>query len=324
MNLETEYGARLSSIDQLPSIFALDVEPQRWLVDGFIPYKSITLLTGAAGVGKTMLAVALGGSVVRGEPFLGRACLKKPVLFLDRENPLYVIKDRVKLLGIVDDPNLHFWGGWNESEPKTEDKIVQDFAKEKPLIVVDSLIAFHTGSEQDATETRKFMNGLRRLANKGATVIIIHHTGKSDKSQNYRGSSDIPGAVDAAYVVKASSKGLEELSIENFKMRMSESTKPINVKFNGKLFEACSDVFTQEAIKGIDLIKQALAVDPGILRTALVEKIVKGGLTRSRARELVDRCIGEKIVKVKKGGKGGGEKCFPPSESADGAHISLH
>lgn len=44
----------------------------------------------------------------------------------------------------------------------------------------------------------------RNLAAAGATVLIIHHTGKGDGTKEYRGSSDIVAAVDAAFVVERS------------------------------------------------------------------------------------------------------------------------
>ena len=42
------------------------------------------------------------------------------------------------------------------------------------LIIGDSLVAFHDGSEQDTTATRRCMDQLRRPANFGATVVPIH------------------------------------------------------------------------------------------------------------------------------------------------------
>jgi hypothetical protein len=39
------------------------------------------------------------------------------------------------------------------------------------------------------------MNHFRNLANLGATVLILHHTGKSDGAKDYRGSLDIKGAA---------------------------------------------------------------------------------------------------------------------------------
>ena len=61
----------------------------------------------------------------------------------------------------------------------------------KGVIIFDSLVAFHPGSEQDSKRDWKYMDGFRSLASAGATVIVIHHSGKSEGSKEYRGSSDI-------------------------------------------------------------------------------------------------------------------------------------
>src|SRR5206468_696253 len=71
----------------------------------------------------------------------------------------------------------------------------------KPLIVVDSLIAFHGGDENSSTETRAFMHQCRRLADQGATALVIHHNGKADTAKQYRGSSDFKAAIDAGFHV---------------------------------------------------------------------------------------------------------------------------
>ena len=64
------------------------------------------------------------------------------------------------------------------------------------------------------------MRQFRRLANLGATVIVLHHTGKAETSKQYRGSSDIKAAVDTAYLlekVPGESESLGKLSLTCFK-----------------------------------------------------------------------------------------------------------
>ena len=68
--------------------------------------------------------------------------------------------------------------------------MVIEFVKQyQPLLIYDSqLIEFNPGSEQSSTETRAFMRHFRALANLGATIVILHHTGKAETSKPYRGS----------------------------------------------------------------------------------------------------------------------------------------
>ena len=174
-----------------------------WLVEDLIPETGVTLLTGDSGCGKSTLTLALAGAVAHGKQFLGRKTIQREVLIVDRENSPAIHRERLQRLRIAETPRLRIWGTWNDHEPDANSKALLDYAKSNPLIVIDSLVAFHPGSEQDSSETRKYMNGFRTLAAKGATVLIIHHIGKSENAQHYRGSSDIKASVDSAFLLKA-------------------------------------------------------------------------------------------------------------------------
>jgi hypothetical protein len=68
------------------------------------------------------------------------------------------------------------------------------------------------------------MKHFRALANLGATVLILHHTGKASSSQDYRGSSDIKAAVDMAYCLESEmtfAGAIHRLSLRNFKGRFA-------------------------------------------------------------------------------------------------------
>jgi hypothetical protein len=94
----------------------------------------------------------------------------------------------------------------------------------KPLIIFDSLIAFSDADEQSATEMRRHLTFYRRLADLGATVLLLHHTGKSENSKQYRGSSDIKASVDSAFLLETRDTfqpgaGLGALRLVPFKTR---------------------------------------------------------------------------------------------------------
>ena len=303
-------GTRIRRIEDLPSIWSIDAQPQGWLVDGLIPSEAITLLTGGSGVGKSMLALAMGGCVVWGASFLGRRSLQRPVLFLDRENPLSVVRDRIDMFAVQHHPDFRYWGTWlDEEAPNPGGELVRSFARSKPLIVLDSLVAFHGGSEQDATETRNFMQPLRHLAGAGATVLVLHHTGKGESTKDYRGSSDIKAAVDAAYVLEMGEggSGIERLILRNFKMRCGEPPARLAIEFRNHRFEAGSDPFVNKTLEGRDRLRATVAGAAGIGRTALVTALTDSGITRARARELVDAALAEGEIVAAKGGRGGAE-----------------
>lgn len=218
----------LNMLPELPSVWETEATVE-WVVDRMIPVGSVNLVSAESGTGKTWVAYALAGAVSQGQQFLGLPVKQMPVLYIDGENPLALVKDRLHHLAIPKTPDLYIWGGWaKDAPPRPSELVVKEFAQETGgLIIWDSLIEFHSGEESSATETRKYMKEYRALANAGATIILLHHTGKSSSAKKYRGSSDIKAAVDTAYLLSKSSAiggsdKLRRLKMTNFKSRFAE------------------------------------------------------------------------------------------------------
>ena len=194
---------------------------QEWTVDEFLPSESVTMLSGESGSGKSTITLLLADAVANGEPFLGHPTKQTKVLIVDRENGAGIYKERFARLKMNRSQDIYYWGGWEETPPQGPSfKPLLDFAREhKPLIIFDSFIAFlDVGSEQDATEVRRYMNDFRRLAQAGATVVFLHHTGKGEATKDYRGSSDIKASVDMAWVLTAKPR-LTSAKLKNLKTR---------------------------------------------------------------------------------------------------------
>jgi hypothetical protein len=217
-------GEKITNIAQLPSIWTLTANVE-WLIDGIIPLGSVNLLTAESGTGKTWVAQAMAGAVAHDGFFIGRKAQHRPVLYLDGENPLAIVQRNLCELGVEPTDHMRFWGGWNSEQPSSpDDERVVRFAQSRGgLIILDSLVEFNAGDEQSSTETRVFMKKLRRLANLGATVLILHNAGKTKNSKQYRGSSDIKAAVDTAYFVEGEPRAgkIHRLTLENFKSRFA-------------------------------------------------------------------------------------------------------
>lgn len=215
-------------IATLPSVWEMNSNVE-WLVEGMIPRASVNLISAESGTGKTWLAYGLAGAVAQGANFIGRTVRQAPVLYLDGENPLSVVKRNLRDLGIVVTPNLHIWGGWNTENPPRpdDDRIIRYATDAKPLLIWDSLVEFAHCDEQSSTDMRKFMSHFRHLAHRGATVIVLHHTGKSSGSKQYRGSSDIKASVDTAYLVTGKDRHgtLHRLELDPFKSRIAPGQK---------------------------------------------------------------------------------------------------
>jgi len=262
-----------TGLHDLPSVWTLEANIE-WLIGEMIPLGGITLLSAPSSTGKTWLAHAIAGAVAHGTPFLDRKVKQRPVVYLDRENPLAVVKSRLKDLGISETGNMSLWGGWNRAEACGPDdtELIEYASKYHPLIVFDSLVRFHSGDEQSAKDTSVFMKLMRKLTNVGATVIILHHTGKSLTSKKYRGSSDIEAAVDVAYFIagRPRDRKIHRLEMENFKSRFAEG-KDFGMEFEkGKGFHVIELASKATKADAAEIIEAILTDHPGINGTELV------------------------------------------------------
>lgn len=169
----------------------------------------------------------------------------------------------------------------------------------KPLVIVDSLVSFHTGSENNASEVRAYMHGYRQLANLGATVILLHHSGKGDTSREYRGSSDIKASVDVAYHLSnlGDPSRLGTLRLKAFKTRFVTLTELILTYRDGR-FEAGQ----QEARATIyDHLVLLLKANQGITASKFEALAQDKGLGRDRARNFLNDGIKTGRIRVEKG-----------------------
>lgn len=281
----------IRDIADLKPMEAFGDSETHFVVDGFVAEGTINVITSDPGEGKTSLNSEMAYRVSRGEPFAGRPTSKRPALILDRENPRTGMLAMFARLGICEHADFHVWGGWQPEDPPAPDAsvIVSWIFKcdPKPLIVVDSLVAFSGASENDATETRAFFHRLRKLAAMGATIILPHHTGKSETAKNYRGSSDLPAAIDLGILLKNNSQTpgrLERLTLTPFKDRLGH--------FQRTVFQYTREGFVEEVhVSGesntAKLIR-LLVAHPGIQKTAFLEFAKAETLGRNRAEAFLE------------------------------------
>src|SRR5438128_8273927 len=103
--------------DEIPDVMTMAAPRIEWVVEGIIPRASVTLLAGEPGSYKSWLALALLRGAVAGEKFLERQCAALSVLYLDRENPLTVVRERLAMLGVESLGSARIWGGWLPDSP---------------------------------------------------------------------------------------------------------------------------------------------------------------------------------------------------------------
>lgn len=278
--------------DQIPTLNDLPVESVDWDVEGIVPSGGITLIAGESGACKTWLALLLAKMLTLGGCFLGRKCACKEVLYLDRENPASLIRERVSRLDMDGLERLRYWGGWHQDQPPEigDPRLIKILGGKKPVIFFDSLLRFHDADENSASEMGRIMGELRRLANAGATVIPLHHKSEKDISQ-YRGSSDIKAGVDVALAVSYDAER-DQLAIGCFKNRFgvefSLTVKPdLQGEAEFKVIEDPGEVLQREHV---ERLRELIVSTPGLNQS---EVIKKSGLPKGRTDSLLKRNEGQ-------------------------------
>lgn len=180
--------------------------PRKWIIAGMIPDGEVTLLTGAGGVGKTLLAHGAATAVSRGLPFLGRETVQGKVMaFLceDSEDELQIRQHDINnslCLNMQDvSPNLRI------ASRKFMDNLLCSFDRSTgamkrsavwgqlcadakaygaKLVIVDTIADTFGGSEIDRSQVRQFVQScLGRLAQEiGGAVLALGHPSKAGQT----------------------------------------------------------------------------------------------------------------------------------------------
>lgn len=151
-----------------------------WVVDRLIPERAITLLHAPGGSGKTWAALQLARALSTGSPFLGIQTQQRPVLYVDYEMPLALMRERAIGLGLQEGRLWHLSD--NPSPPRLDSDGWDIFLQAAgTVVIIDSLRSAHTEPGNDDEVAAAVMDRLKRVRDHGATPILIHHTPKANE-----------------------------------------------------------------------------------------------------------------------------------------------
>ena len=272
-------------VEDLPPLEDGEDTEITYLYAPFVPVGAVLGVTGDAGCGKSSLATAWCRDV------------DVQCLILDRENPRAVVTDRFKRLGLpLNTARVRVWGRWCKQAPPLPDAPeVREWVQRAGgpvIVVVDSLAGFFEGADQnDAAPMRVFLDRSRRIADAGASVIILHHSGKGESAQDYRGSSDFKAAIDVGlHVSNYATTGLGRIVVRPFKER---------IPVGGEIaFDYAGGRFIREGAREArqtvtDQLTAILRTNPGATARRFDELAAAAGLGRSRGRSyLSDGVLG--------------------------------
>lgn len=184
--------------------FAASISPVTWLIRHLIPAAELVAVFGASGSGKSFMVLDLAMAVARGVEWRGMKVTQTRVLYVAAEGK-EGMKRRVQAYArhhgidvaqvdisfITDVPSLlsandvsEMINVWSEGGAG--------------LVILDTLARVTAGADENSGEDmgKAIKNAGRIHAALGATVLVVHHSGK-DESKGSRGWSGIKGALDA-------------------------------------------------------------------------------------------------------------------------------
>jgi len=155
------------------------------LIAGLIPERSISLVVGDSGIGKSPLLYQAALCVTAGIPFLGHQTSQGRVLYLDFENGLGQVDDLIGCLarhlglsGIPED--LMLWN-YNNAPPswKSEDLAAMVSAAQAAWVIMDSLTAYAPEIEEKASHVTRVYQSFRKIIRESEAAITgVHHLKK--------------------------------------------------------------------------------------------------------------------------------------------------
>ena len=275
-----------------------------WLVDKIIPENAVNVLYGAGGVGKTWLILDIARCIGNGKPWLdNHECVKRPVVYVDFENSLPVLNERLKKLGTGE--GVFFWRANNKENPAPKLNSVRwEKYKELPegsVIIFDSLRSSQTGGENSSDAMAAIMGRLKILRDLGYTIILLHHTRKN--SNSIKGSSaivDLSDHVLSLNVVGRSERGMsiilpDEEDIKLYRFGTAEKTRYIPYHVNLSFEADKGFVVADDPIENILESIHELLMDSGTVKlTTGVRAMAKQiGMSIHGTRKLINKGTGK-------------------------------
>ena len=203
-------------------------EEMEWLIDGLVVKKTINMIVGASGDTKSFLALHMGLLLAHKQAFFGLVTdidNEIPVVFNALEGA-YGLKNRIegwcKHNGLEHPVNFSVLEGNpllnNDASVDEYIEYLKSITFKDGLLFIDTYNQATPGmNENDAGATGQVMANCQKIIREtGATIFLIHHTGKSEDSK-YRGSSAIMGSLDTMIGVKRTGDNWFKWTVEKVK-----------------------------------------------------------------------------------------------------------
>ena len=286
----------------------------RWLVPEYIPLRTVTLLTGDGGVGKSLLAQQLMTACAAGVPFLGMEAMKCRVFGLFCEDETAVLHHRqlnlCESMELADDALRDFAFMERAGEdavlygPTIEDPREMDFTdffyrfmKElrefRPqLLVVDTAADTFAGNENARPQVRAFIRQLRSVATDlDAAVILCAHPSVAGiaSGSGFSGSTAWHNSVRSRLYLTRPEEGLDKdaRTLRAMKANYGPIAGEIPIRFD-------RGAFVREVADSTGAVG---AISRNLKRKAMIE-LVRDAAERGQHLSHSPQAIGRYLPKV--------------------------
>ena len=222
-----------------PDFDALALPERETILDPILATKSLALLYGPRGLGKTFVALGIAWAAASGASFLGwRASRPHRVVYVDGEMAATDLRERLAMLGppppaldlmvadLVDGlmPDLAHYDG--------QKRLMASWG-DPELIVLDNLASLAGWRRGDPDRWHELQNFLGILRKQGRAVLMVHHANKQGAQ---RGSSrredllDLVMALRRPHNWKPSDGARFEIHFEKARRLHGEMLQPIEAR----------------------------------------------------------------------------------------------
>jgi Bifunctional DNA primase/polymerase, N-terminal/AAA domain/Primase C terminal 1 (PriCT-1) len=208
----------------------LNVKPPSFLIDGFLAKGSIAMLGGPVAQRKSIVALNVAHALCTGEALFGYFKVReKPIrtVYLCPEMGAASFVKRVRQIGLSAYVGKTLFIQTMNEQATTLDELNGELPG--AVVIIDTITRFLDGDESKSDDMRKFAQKVFRLANSGATMLLLHHSKKGSSGtldDGLRGSSELAAFVDSCWITELedTKRPYDSLSkMRNVKQRDFES-----------------------------------------------------------------------------------------------------